>query len=131
MGLGIGCGVVFLRRGFVRSACAVVSFGLVLGSRSVLVLVGPRGGGFVCLNVGSRLVLFFSFALGVCFRSALVRRGVCGGFVSPRCWLGVVPRVSHWFWSFCACGGFVSFFFFVRCRVLVDQGQNLEICVVN
>ena len=44
-------------------------------------------GGFVCLNIGSRLVLVFSFAFGVCLRSALVLRGVCGGFVSPRCWL--------------------------------------------
>ena len=45
--------------------------------------------------------------------------------------LVVVLRVSHWFWSFCACGGFVSVFSFVRCRVLVDLGQNWEICVVN
>ena len=96
VGLGIGCGLDFLRRGFVCSALAVASFGLVVGPRSVLVLVGPRGGGFVCLNVGSRLVLvFFSVAFGACLRSALVRRGVCGGFVSPRCWLVAVHRVSH------------------------------------
>ena len=70
---------------------------------------------------------FFPFARGVCLRSALARRG---GFVSPRCWLVVVLRVSHWFWPFSArC--FVSFLFFVRYRVLVDQGQNLEIFVVN
>ena len=57
----------------------------------MLVLVVPRGGGFVCLNVGSRLVLvFLSIAFGVCLRSALVLRGVCGGFVSPRCWLVLV-----------------------------------------
>ena len=94
-----------------RSAFAVVSFGLVFGSRSVLVLVGPRGGGFVCLNVGSRLVLVFfpsRFAF-VCVR----RRSFA---------LVLVVLRLRWF---------RMFFSFVRCRVLVHPGQNWEICVVN
>ena len=57
------CGWVALGVG--RSAVAVVSFALLVGARPVLVLVGPRGGGFVCLNVGWRLVSFFSIAFGV------------------------------------------------------------------
>ena len=47
------CCLVALGAGFGRPAFAAVSFVLVDGARSALVLVGPRGGGFVCLDVGS------------------------------------------------------------------------------
>ena len=48
MGIGFGVGVVYsVAFGFGCSAFAVVSFALFAGSRSVLVLVAPRGGGFV------------------------------------------------------------------------------------
>jgi len=75
----------------------VVSFALVVGSRSALVLVVPCGGGFVCLQclfaigVGfgpSRLVLAFvrPFAFGVGFgRSARA-------LVSSRLFLGSAHR---------------------------------------
>ena len=41
-GLGNCCCLVFLRRGFGRSAFAVVSYAFVVGSRQMLVLAGPR-----------------------------------------------------------------------------------------
>ena len=48
LGLGVGCGLVFwVAFGFCCSAFAVVSFAIFAGLRSVLVLVVPRGGGFV------------------------------------------------------------------------------------
>ena len=67
LGFGVGCGLAFCVA-FGRSA--VVSFVLVVGSRSVLVLVlvVPRGGGFVCPLL---LVLvwcwFWSSAFGLGF----------------------------------------------------------------
>ena len=72
---------------FGRSASAVVSFALVFGSRSVLGWVGPRGGGFVGLNVGSRLVLVAVLRIGF-GRSANV-------VVSYRFFLCLVPRVGR------------------------------------
>ena len=94
--------MVFVRHGFGRSAFAVVAFAIVVGSRYVLVLVGPRSRWFrlplwlgrvrcwfwsvrvVVVSFVSMLVRvwcwFFPFAYGVCLRSALVRRGVCCGF---------------------------------------------------
>ena len=70
MGIGLHCGLVFLCRGFGCSAFAVVSSALVVGSRSVLVLFVPRGGGVVCLNVSARSVLVFwpSRLVFVCVR---------------------------------------------------------------
>ena len=59
MGLGLGCCMAFLRLGFSCSLFAAVSFSLAVGSLSVFVLIVPRGGFFVFLNVGSRLVLVF------------------------------------------------------------------------
>ena len=80
----------------------MVSFALVVGS--VLVLVGPRCGGFVCPNVGSRLVF-------VCVRrrSVAARAEVYFLRVVGWCLLVVVLRVSHWFRLSCMRGGFVSF----------------------
>ena len=47
LGLGVGCGLVFsVAFGFYCSAFAVVSLALFVGA--ALVLVAPRGGGFVC-----------------------------------------------------------------------------------
>ena len=77
-------------------------------------------------------MLVFAIAFGVCLAS--VRRGVCGGFVSPRCWLvfGVGSGPSHWFVFGRSARAVVSYrFSFVRFRVLVAHGQNWEICVVN
>ena len=49
LGVGVGFGYVFLVAfGFGRSAFAPVSFPLFAGSRSVLLSIAPRGGGFVC-----------------------------------------------------------------------------------
>ena len=88
-------------------AFAAVSSAVDLGPRSVLVLVLPRGGGFVCLEswrpygVGfgpSRVLLvlflrvwrwFWAFAFGVGLRFPL--------------------RVWCWVRSFFVCDGFVSF----------------------
>ena len=113
----------------------MVPFGLVGGSRSVLVFGRSSWRWFHLSQGWFAFGVGFSFAFGVCLRSASVRRGVCGGFVSPRCWLAfgvgcgpsrfalvsVVLRV-RWF---------RIVFFFVRRRVLVDPGQNWTICVVN
>ena len=74
MGLRIGCGLVCLRRSSFWSAFAVIPFGHVVGPRSVLVLVGPRGG-YVCLKFSSRVVLGGSCAFGLFSRSASGRRG--------------------------------------------------------
>ena len=86
-GLGVGCGSVFLRRGFGFSAFAVVSFALGAGSRPVLVLVAPREGGFVCLNVGSRFVLVFVLRVWCLFAFGVGRSARMRGFVSLRSWL--------------------------------------------
>ena len=48
LGFGVGCGLGFcVAFGFGCSALAVVSFALFAGSRSLLVLLVPPGGGFV------------------------------------------------------------------------------------
>ena len=44
----VGCGLFFVAFGVSCSAFAVVPFAVFAGSRSVLVLVFPCGGGFVC-----------------------------------------------------------------------------------
>ena len=121
--LGLGCGLVFLCRGFGCPASAVISFALVFGSRSVLVLAVPSGGGFVCFEVGSRLALAI-FASGVgpsrrvrWFRFSMLLVGV-GCYPSP------------WFWSV-TCAVVSYLFFFVRHRVWVDLGQNWGVCAIN
>ena len=66
----------------------------------------------IVLNVGSRLALvsvlrvwcWFAFGVG---RSACV--AVSFVHVVGSGLLVVALRVSRWFWSFCVCGGFVSF----------------------
>ena len=70
------------------AAFPAVSYALVVGSRSVLVLVGPRGG-FVCLNVGSRLVLVFfpSRLVLVCVRRWSVAACAAVSFLCVVGWL--------------------------------------------
>ena len=64
-----------LLRGFARSVIAALSSGRVVGSRSVLVLVGPRVGGFGFLKVGSCFVLVIpSRLVFVCVRLGPSRR---------------------------------------------------------
>ena len=94
-GIGSACGLILLRRGFFCPAFALVSFSLVVGPRSMLVFVGPRGGGFVCLNIGSHLVLVFPSLLAfVCVRRRSVAACPAVSFLCVVGWCLVLVGVG-------------------------------------
>ena len=87
-GFGVGCGLAFcVAFGFGRSA--VVSFVLVIGSRAVLVLAVPPGGGFVCSC--------FWFACGVGFGRPAWRWFRLSLFLVLVCRLGFCFGRVRWF----------------------------------
>ena len=85
-------------------ACAVLSFSLFTGSRSVLVL-------FVWPWSRAAVSLYFPFVWRL---AAVMVLALCallaGGFVSPKFWsafgIGFSRPAWRWFWSFAFCIGF-------------------------
>ena len=76
LGNGVGCRwVLRVAFGFGCSAFAVVSISLFAGSRSVLLLVAPCGGGFVCP------LCWFAFGVGSGPSRLAFVLVACGGFV--------------------------------------------------